>query len=61
MDEEIEETDRVETDFPTCPWCGHEREVDDEIKDGEYDCEECGKIFMLIGNEWNTYTTRRIE
>jgi hypothetical protein len=58
------ETDQIEhegTDVPVCPWCGVVFVSYDEMEDGEYDCEECGKALVLKHDQWTTFTTQKVE
>lgn len=56
------ENEQWHKDEITCPWCGYEDpdswELEDEY-DGEYECERCGKPFMLEKVVEVTYTSRR--
>lgn len=46
----------------TCPWCGYEDPYSWAVEDGcdeEYECEKCGKPFVLEKLVEVTYTSRR--
>jgi transcription elongation factor Elf1 len=60
---EQEEIVHVETDLPTCPYCGFEHEEHADMDDGEeISCENCGKLFKLeVVDALESYTTEKIE
>jgi uncharacterized Zn-finger protein len=61
--QEREEIDHVDTDVPTCPYCGYQHEDHLHMSDGEeVSCEGCGKLFKLdVNDEKESYTTSKID
>lgn len=59
MDKESKE--RFEYDFAICPWCDHRHNDTWEMEDGEHECNECGKTFLLESTTTRECTTKRIE
>jgi len=58
----LEEIEHEGTDVPFCPWCGVVFVSYEEMEDGKYDCEECGKSFNLKHDDkWTTFTTQKVE
>jgi ribosomal protein S27AE len=58
-----EEIEHLETDRPTCPYCGFEFADHEDMTDGEeYSCENCGKLFKLeVIDELESYSTYKID
>ncbi|MFZ3047005.1 MAG: hypothetical protein WA151_13920 [Desulfatirhabdiaceae bacterium] len=49
------------TDEVICPNCGHKHSDSWEMQDGEYDCGECGKPFVVVIDVDITYCTYKKE
>lgn len=60
-----EETETFYENDIVCPWCGHHIEDDEGTfvseGDGEYTCDECGKVFKFQADIEVTYSTQRKE
>lgn len=63
--QENEETETYCENEVVCPYCGNRMADDDgyfiQEGDGEYECDECGKIFNLTVHVEATYSTSRKE
>lgn len=55
------------TDFITCPYCGEvhqdswEIELALDAEEGEWECQYCGKTFLVEIDHSVSYTTRKEE
>jgi len=56
----MEDLDTSYTDQITCPWCGYEETDSFEIDDGEFECNECSKPYMVSHDVHVTYSTSKI-
>lgn len=59
-----EEIDCDGTDDPVCPWCGDVGQGSEFCLDGreeEYDCDACGKPYVVTPDYSVTYSTRKKE
>jgi len=41
------EEDTSREDLPTCPWCGEMHQDYFDMEDGEHECQECEKPFIV--------------
>ena len=54
--------DTASEDYIICPWCGNAFAPDVEDDDGdEFECDECGKKFVLEVEWTATYSTKKGE
>ena len=63
LDAQLENGEFIAEDFVYCPECGHEHDDpyhQDEGED-EYECEHCGKTFLVDTVVSITYSTSRIK
>ncbi len=52
--------DTINTQFPICPYCGHEHtDIIDFNKSGDYNCSVCGKLFSCNNEIEISFTTRK--
>ena len=62
---ENEETETECEDEIICPYCGYRMQDDDgyflQERDGDYECDNCGKTFNFTVNVEVTYSTSRRE
>lgn len=56
-----EEVDSDHTDEIVCPYCGHRFTDSYEYEEGEVDCEDCGKEFVLTIHKYISYSSKRLE
>lgn len=59
-----EETETYDESDIVCPWCGYHIQDDEGTfvseSDGEYECDECGKVFKFQADVTVTYSTQRV-
>jgi DNA-directed RNA polymerase subunit RPC12/RpoP len=60
-DDNGKEYDTDNRDCIVCPHCGHEHTDTTDYDSGEYDCQECGKAFVLTAEISVSYTTIKAE
>ena len=53
--------DHEYTDEVVCPHCGYEHGDSWDMRDGEQDCSECGKPFVMERYTTVKYTTEKLE
>lgn len=57
----MEDLDTSYCDLATCPWCGYEDKDSFELEDdGEYECNSCGKPFVVCRNVDVHYSTNKV-
>lgn len=61
MSEDKEFDTSFNPDFAICPYCGYEEQDSWELSDGEHDCSDCGKTFLVTIDTTVYYTTTKIE
>ncbi len=55
------ELDTDFTDEIVCPWCGYEHGDSWEFKEGEHQCGDCDRKFLMIKHVAVHYSTERLE
>ena len=66
MEEEEREMACDYTEYPICPYCGYEYDMDTHMtfepnNDGKFECYDCGRVFKWTSDIEITYSTEKME